>query len=241
MSTRVPTEQLQMQVCEAAAAVMLDGGMDALTTDGVVDAAGVSRGRMVRAYTSRAQLISGVYAHGHARIMALCERQRRRGRSGVDALVALTYDLLEHTAVDPLVRAVHALESTEYAAETGVGSVYRLWRGEFTEMLVGGGERGRDPLVADTDHRQIVEVVDVLVAAVAGLCDPRRWSTTTTRERIDRLHIVLYAVIPALCTDTADADFVRLYLERVRDHVAADIDTTSVEPADVDTVVTAHR
>lgn len=220
-TTGVSSEQIQVRICEAAAVMMLDGGIDALSGALVADAAGVTKARVLRRYTSRAELVSGIYLHGHARIAAVCDRRSRRTGSGVDAVVALTYDLLEQASADPLARVVHCLEATRFAVEkhtdtdVSIIGVYRLWHEHFYALL----RRGDDCSVDETDDGRVVEVVELLVAAVAGFCDPRRFYVSTLRERMDRLHVVLVAVIPTLYSDTARAEHMRHYLTRVHDAV----------------------
>lgn len=221
-SARISIGQLQIQICDAAAPMVLDHGVDAVTPAAVCTAASVTKARLSRVYKGRPRLLTGLYTEGSARIGAVCARHPRRGVSGVNALVALAYDLVAQAHADPVASVVHHLESTEYAADSALDSVYQVWSGQFTELVVSGGVLGPDPMLADTDSRAVDDVVNVLVSALAGLCNPR-CPRTGIGQLFDHLHIVLVSVIPGLCTDAAQARHMREYLSRVHHYAVASV------------------
>jgi hypothetical protein len=190
--------------------------LDALSPSAVVERSGLS-GRLVqRAFPNRVHLAAGMYRTGHDRIVELCERPLAKGVSGIDAVIDLVYDLAEQAAADPLVRAVHVLGLTEHAGESGLECIYLIWQRRFTFLLVHGGDMGPDEMIADVDYRRVCEVVAVLVDVLTGVSASQ--SPPDARRRLDRVHMVLTAVLPSLCVDGRHARHLRLYLSRVRDH-----------------------
>jgi AcrR family transcriptional regulator len=215
---RMPLPVLQTRVCEAAAELMAEGRFDALSPSAVVERSGLSRGLVQRAFPNSVQLATGMYRIGHDRIAERCERPLTKGVSGVDAVIELVYDLVEQAAADPLVRAVHVLGLTEHAGDSGLESIYRLWQRRMTTLLVHGGDVGPDEMIADADYRHVCEAVAVLVDALTGLSASH--SPVDVRSRLDRVHMLLTAVLPSLCVDARHASYLRQYLSRVRDYAS---------------------
>ena len=151
---------------QAAAQLMLERGMGAVSVGAVQAVTGISRDRLVRAYRSTTGLTTAVYIEGHTRARALCAAGRYPGATGVDTVAACAAALLEQAATDPVVRVVHALEMTSTASTTGRPSIYQVWTAWMIETLTSHSNAPAD------QHAHDVGVVPVLVAALAGMCAP---------------------------------------------------------------------
>lgn len=109
-------------VMQAAAQLMLERGMGAVSIGAVHAVTGISRDRLVRTYRTTAGLAAAVYIEGHTRARALCAARLHTNTTAVDAVAACAHALLAQAAADPVVRALHALEMTTTASTTGLPS-----------------------------------------------------------------------------------------------------------------------
>lgn len=152
---------------EAAALLVLGRGLGAVSIAAVHAESGIGRDRLRRRYRSSAGLVAAVYIEGHDRVNALCEARRDPRMTAVDTVSACATALLEQAVADPAVRALHALEMSDLAADTGLPSIYRVLTAWMTDTLTQG------PDCSAVERARIGEIVSVVVAAVAGMCAPR--------------------------------------------------------------------
>lgn len=152
---------------EAAALLVLGRGLGAVSIAAVHAASGIGRDRLRRRYRSSAGLVAAVYIEGRHRVNALCEARRDQRMTAVDTVSACATALLEQADADPVVRALHALEMSNAAADTGLPSIYSVLTAWMTDTLTPGSD------CSAAERARIGEIVSVVVAAVAGMCAPR--------------------------------------------------------------------
>lgn len=174
---------------EAAALLVLGRGVGAVSIGAVHAASGIGRDRLLRMYRSRAGVVSAVYIGGHRRVSALCAARRYPRMTAVDTVSACATALVEHAAADPVVRALHALEMSTTAADTGQPSIYRVLTAWMTHTLT------PRPVCSAAEHARIGEITSVVVAAVAGMSAPRAADSTPAHAATRARSRVLAALL----------------------------------------------
>lgn len=161
-------------VIEAAALLVLGRGLGAVSIDAVHAVSGIGRDRLRRRYRSSTGLVAAVYIDGHQRVSVLCTTRRHRRMTDVDTVSACATALLQRAGVGPVVRALHALEMSDAAADTGLPSIDRVLTAWMTDTLTPSLDCSAE------ERARIGEIVSVVVAAVAGVCAPRTGNSMPT-------------------------------------------------------------
>ncbi|OZD18277.1 hypothetical protein CH253_17575 [Rhodococcus sp. 06-156-3C] len=168
---------------------MLGRGVGAVSIGAVHAASGIGRDRLLRMYRSRGGLVAAVYVEGHRRVSALCAARRYPRMTAVDSVSACATALVEQAAADPVVRALHALEMSTTAADTGLPSIYRVLTAWMAHALT------PRPDCSAGERTRIDEITSVVVAAVAGMSAPRAADSIPTHAATRARSRVLAALL----------------------------------------------
>ena len=218
----MPLPVMQTLFCDAGAQILLARGIDGLTVSAVAAHTGIGASRVTRVYGSRFELAAAIYRRGHSRIAAVCARDPRPGEPPAAALIDLVFDLVDGADTDPAVQVMPLLETADFAASTGLASIYRLWHHRFLELLSADAARAHIRR-GDTEHdyRHVQEIADVLVDALAGFSALHR----APIKLLDRLHhtsVLLTGIIAAMRPNADDAEHLRRYAQHVQHtHIAS--------------------
>lgn len=168
---------------------MLGRGPGAVSIGAVHAASGIGRDRLLRMYRSRGGVVAAVYIEGHRRVSALCTARRYHRMTAVDTVLACARALVEHAAADPVVRALHALEMSTTAADTGLPSIYLVLTAWMTDTLT------PRPECSAAERTRIGEIASVVVAVVAGMSAPRAADSIPTHAATRARSRVLAALL----------------------------------------------
>ncbi|RRQ26173.1 hypothetical protein DK926_19435 [Rhodococcus sp. Eu-32] len=216
MTERAPRQSraaVRTLVCESAAYVVLEDGIEKLSPTTVALRAGIHKGRVVRIHSNSVQLAAAIRRTGYERVEQLCEKFPRSRDTGVSAIAACLYELVEQAGTDAVVRAMYALDAADAPAAPGHFTIYGLWRSHFMTLL--NTDLDGSPTEDTSVHARLTEVADVLVDALAGFTTPRG-APSELPVRFDHVHLLLTAVLPMVCSDADYAAHMHQYLPRLR-------------------------
>lgn len=209
MARQVRAEVTRASVLTAAADVFLRLGYANAGLNEIIEQSGVTKGALYFHFSSKEDLARGVIDEGQLRLTSVMGAVSEGPVPALEALVSLSYVVVDTSATDPIVAAMLRLHQEIGDHQGTNGNVVSEWQRIFEKLAARAIDEGDVLVEDDTDS---ATVGAFLLEALLGT-QVLASSTETLDELPRRVERVWYFILPGL-VDGSKLGYFRQFASR---------------------------